>query len=222
MTRRPRTARTRRRLLEAGRTLFARHGAEAVTSHAIAAEAGFASGTFYLHFKHKQALFQELADEAASELESRLAAAAASDSDPRALAQAQSEALVGFAEDHRDLFRIVFRPGGAGAETGARVLDRLARGVRARRRTAIALGQAAECLDADVLAQAIVGMWVRVLHWWVEDPTRASRADVVRTLVHVQLHGTRSHHAGRCALDEPAPGRASGAREKRPRGARKS
>lgn len=234
VTRLPRTAQTRSRLLEAGRRLFARHGPDAVTSHAIAAEAGYASGTFYLHFKHKQALFQELADEAASELESRLAAVAAADLDPRQLVEAQSEALVGFAEDHRDLFRIVFQPGGDAAETGARVLARLARGVSARRRAAIALGHAWDCLDSDVLAQAIVGMWVRVLSWWVEDPTRASRDDVVRTLVHVQLHGTRTTHAARCTLGIPAsfassapPGSPASPparrtpRAKRPRGARR-
>lgn len=187
----PRTARTRRRLLDAGRTLFALHGPTGVTSHAIAAEAGFAAGTFYLHFKHKGELFQELTDQAASELETRLFAAAAAGPDPRRIVEAQAEALVGFAHDHRELFRIVFTPGGEGAEAGARVLERLARGVSARRRAAVAQGQAWECLDSDVLAQAIVGMWVRVLSWWVDDPSRATRDDIVRTLSHFQLHGNR-------------------------------
>lgn len=191
VTRRPRTERTRRRLLDAGRTLFAQHGPAGVTSHEIAAEAGFAAGTFYLHFKHKGELFQELADQAASELEARLLTAATEGTDPRRIVEAQSEALVGFAHDHRELFRIVFTPGSEGAEAGARVLERLARGVSARRRAAVARGQARECLDSDVLAQAIVGMWVRVLTWWVDDPGRATRAEIVRTLSHFQLHGNR-------------------------------
>jgi hypothetical protein len=71
------------------------------------------------------------------------------------------------------------------------VLERLARGVSARRRAAAARGQAWECLDPDVLAQAIVGMWVRVLSWWVDEPSRATRAEIVRTLSHFQLHGNR-------------------------------
>ena len=191
----PRTERTRLRLLEAGRALFAVHGPDAVTSHAIAAEAGVAAGTFYLHFKHKRALFDELADQAASELEARLAATAIHVQDPRRLVEAQSEALVGFAEDHRELFQVVFRPGGESAEAGARVLERLARGISARRRAAVAGGQAWSCLDPDVLAQAIVGMWVRVLAWWVEDPSRAARADIVHTLSHFQLHGSRPTQA---------------------------
>lgn len=204
----PRTERTRRRLLEAGRALFAEHGPESVTSHAIAAEAGFASGTFYLHFKHKQALFQELADEATSELETRLARVfAASGGDPHALVLAQAEALVGFAEEHRELFRIVFRPSGEpgeAGETGARVLERLARGIRARRHAATAAGREWTCLDADVLAQALVGMWVRVLGWWVEDPTRASRADLIRTLTHFQLHGSRAASGAPCPENKTA------------------
>ncbi len=207
VTRRPRTERTRRRLLDAGRTLFAQRGPAGVTSHEIAAEAGFAAGTFYLHFKHKGELFQELTDQAASELEARLVAAAAAGPDPRSIVEAQAEALVGFADDHRELFRIVFTPGGEGAEAGSRVLERLARGVSARRRAAVARGQAWECLDSDVLAQAIVGMWVRVLSWWVDDPSRATRAEIVRTLSHFQLHGNRP--AGERLACSPATRRAA-------------
>ena len=218
LSRLPRTEQTRLRLLEAGRTLFAQHGPSGVTSHEIAAEAGYASGTFYLHFKHKQELFQELADQAASELEIRLRAAAAVSPDPRRIVEAQSEALVGFAEDHQELFRIVFRPGGEAAETGARVLERLAQGVSARRRVAVAEGQAWECLDSDVLAQAVVGMWVRVLSWWVEDSSRATRDDIVRTLSHFQLHGSRRpQQRPDCILsprEEDGPARATNSRSK--------
>jgi AcrR family transcriptional regulator len=226
----PRTEQTRRRLLDAGLALFASQGPDGVTSHAIAAEAGYAAGTFYLHFDNKQALFQELADRATSELEDRLAAVAAADLEPRRLAEAQAEALVGFAEDHRDLFRVVFRADGVAGQTGARVLERLARGVSARRRAAMAAGRTWDCLDADVLAQAIVGMWVRVLGWWVEAPARARREDIVRTLAHFQLHGSRTPESKPCTLAQrapavPRPSRArpsrapSNARPSRPKGA---
>ncbi|MEZ4334901.1 MAG: TetR/AcrR family transcriptional regulator [Myxococcota bacterium] len=215
----PRTEQTRQRLLDAGLALFARRGPDAVTSHAIAAEAGYAAGTFYLHFDNKQALFQSLADRATTELEDRLATVAAADLDPRRLVEAQAEALVGFAEDHRDLFRVVFRPGSEAGQTGARVLERLALGVSARRRAAMATGRTWDCLDADVLAQAIVGMWVRVLGWWVEAPTRARRQDIVRTLAHFQLHGSRAPDAKPCALAARAPAarRPSRTRPSRPR-----
>ncbi len=228
MTRRPRTERTRRRLLEAGRTLFAQRGPGGVTSHEIAAEAGFAAGTFYLHFKHKGELYQELADEAANTLEARLLEAAAAAPDARRLVEAQAEALVGFADEHRELFRIVFAPGSEGAEAGARVLERLARGVRERRSAAVARGQAWDCLDSAVLAQAIVGMWLRVLSWWLDDPSRATRAEIVRTLSHFQLHGNRpAGEPGACSprpaakaatRTAPSPIALIGPRTRKPRG----
>jgi AcrR family transcriptional regulator len=199
----PRGEETRRRLLDAGRDLFADLGPHAVTSHAIAAHAGYASGTFYLHFKDKHALFRELAEEAASELERRVQKAVGNHSDPIAMMQAQAEALVGFAEEQRDLIRIVFHPGGEAADIGSRILERLASGVSARRREAVADGRARDCFDSDVLAQAIVGMWAHVLAWWAEDPNRATRESIIRTLTHFQLHGNRAEAGTECRVPIP-------------------
>jgi AcrR family transcriptional regulator len=196
----PRSEETRRRLLEAGRALFANLGPHAVTSHAIAAQAGYASGTFYLHFKDKLALFRELAEEAARELEDRVRKAGSDQSEPMEMMQAQAEALVGFAEEQRDLIRIVFHPGGEAADIGSRILERLASGVSARRREAVADGRARDCFDSDVLAQAIVGMWAHVLAWWAEDPSRATRESIIRTLTHFQLHGNRAEAGTECSV----------------------
>jgi TetR/AcrR family transcriptional repressor of mexJK operon len=198
----PRSQATRLRLLDAGRELFCERGPHAVTSHAIAAHAGFASGTFYLHFKDKLALFRELAEEAAAELETRLRSVALEKTKPVEIVQSQAEVLVGFAEDQRELLRIIFHPGGETGEVGARILERLARGVSARRREAVADGRARDCFDSDVLAQAIVGMWAHVLAWWAEDPSRASRNAIVRTLTHFQIHGNRAEAGAFCGVLE--------------------
>lgn len=196
----PRTAETRMRLVEAGRTLFAAQGPHAVTSHAIAAHAGFAAGTFYLHFKDKQALFLELAENAASELEDRLQRVATEQSDPVEIMRSQAEALVGFAEEQRDLIRIIFHPGGEAASIGSGILERLASGVSERRREALADGRAMDCFENNVLAQAVVGMWAHVLAWWAEDPNRASRESIVQTLTHFQVHGNRAAPGATCRL----------------------
>ena len=200
-----RTEETRARLLEAGLALFAENGPHTVTSHAIASHAGYASGTFYLHFKDKQTLFRELAEDAASELEGRLRKVAAEQPDPIEMIQAQANTLVGFAEERRDLIRIVFRPGGEAADIGARILERLASGVSERRREAVAEGRARDCFDSDILAQAIVGMWAHVLAWWAEDPTRASREAIIRTLTHFQLHGNRAEPGVECGIATIGP-----------------
>ena len=199
----PKTETTRRRLLDAGLALFAEHGSRAVTSHAIAAKAGYASGTFYLHFKDKLELFRELAEDTAGQLERRLIAVSAGKTEPADIMYAQADALVGFAEEQRDLLRIVFQPGGEAGDVAARILERLAEGVSSRRRERVAAGHAQDCFDADVLAQAIVGMWAHVLAWWAEDPSRASREDLVRTLTHFQLHGNRSESGDRCGFTPP-------------------
>jgi AcrR family transcriptional regulator len=195
---RSRSDATRTRLLEAGRRLFARKGPRDVTSHEIAAEAGYAAGTFYLHFKDKHALFGELADEAAGELEARIDAVFANKTDPVDILHAHADVLVGFAEEHRDLLRILFQPDAETGEAAERILQRLADGLSARRRERLAAGEATDCFDTEVLAQAIVGMWSRVLVWWAEDPTRARREDLVRTLTHFHLNGTSGSPAGPC------------------------
>jgi len=197
-----RSAATRTKLLEAGRDLFAEHGPYEVTSHAIAARAGFASGTFYLHFKDKLALLSELAEEAASELENRLRILADDETDPYIIMKTQAEVLVGFAEDQRALLRILFHPGSEVARIGSGILERLAEGVSRRRREAVATGLAQDCFDSDVLAQAIVGMWAHVLAWWAEAPSRAHRDAIVETLTHFQLHGNRAETGIVCRLPE--------------------
>ena len=200
----PRTEATRRRLLDAGLALFADHGPRAVTSHAIAAQAGFASGTFYLHFKDKFELFRELAEETAKSLETRLIAASAGKTEPWDITYAHADALVGFAEEQRDLLRIVFHPDGEAGDVAARILERLAEGLSARRRERAISGNVDDCFDSDVLAQAIVGMWAHVLAWWAEDPSRATRDDLVRTLTHFQLHGNRSESSEPCSFNAPS------------------
>lgn len=220
---------TRARLLEAGRRLFAEHGLASVTSHAIAEAAGFAAGTFYLHFKDKHALFDELAEEAAQELESRLLAVTAAKTELADIAYAQADSLVSFAEEQRELLLIAFHRGGESSDVGARILERLAEGVSARRREFAAnaanasnaanaanaanapnASNASEpamdpAFDPDVLAQAIVGMWAQVLVWWAEDPDRATREDVIRTMTHFQLFGSRHETMDLCGQDAATP-----------------
>ncbi len=189
---------TRERLLEAGRRLFAAQGLVSVTSHAIAEEAGFAAGTFYLHFKDKHALFAELAEAASQELERRLLAVTTEKTELSDIAYAQADALVSFAEEQRELLLIAFHRGGESTDVGARILQRLADGVSARRRELAAAGATDPAFDPDVLAQAIVGMWAQVLVWWAEDPARATREDVIRTMTHFQLFGSRHETTDLC------------------------
>lgn len=188
-------AATRKRLLSSGVELFAAKGLHGVTTHDVAHHAGVATGTFYLHFKDKGALFREIAFESLSDLRRRLDAASDSgdlrDSVPRI-----AEALVGYAEENRERVRIVFSIDRAfdgdreHADVESDLLNTLATSIAEGRRQRIASGEMSAELDPVILSQALVGMWARVIAWWVEDSSRASRETLIRTLTGIQLAGT--------------------------------
>jgi AcrR family transcriptional regulator len=174
---------TRRRLLEAATELFAREGLHGATSARIAREAGVATGTFYLHFRDKEALFREIVRAALAELRARVGRAFQSaGSDPRAQVRARTAEIVSFAEDNRTLIRVLFGRRQEAGELAEEVLDALIPGIEESLRSRAARGDLAPGLHPGVAAQAIAAMSSRVLAWWVEDPTRASREQVIETL----------------------------------------
>ncbi len=176
---------TRRRLLEAGTELFAEGGLRSVTSTAIARRAGVATGTFYLHFSDKHALFEELVDAALEEMRPR------SDSDRTGAAapdvtRRDLEHMVEVAERRRNLIRAVFD---RGESTGLaqRIQDRLAGVIE--QRYARAFRDRGIALHPGAAAQARAALLVRVIAWWVEDPSRASRDEIIDVLL--ELHPLR-------------------------------
>lgn len=192
---------TRRRLVEAGTALFASEGLHGVTSARIARRAGVATGTFYLHFKDKRALFQAIVFAALDELRGRQQrAAAATDGTAAAEIRARTEELLAFAEENRDLMRVLFGRGGEAGGVGQDVVDAVVPGIERRLRERVAAGEVPAELDPAVAAQALAAMTTRVVAWWVEDPRRASRESVVATLLRMhpilRLDGLALERAG--------------------------
>lgn len=182
-------AATRERLLASGTELFAARGLHGVTSHDIAHAAGVAAGTFYLHFLDKQALFREIVFDAVRRLRERLDAASEAVAEREAAVRARMRALLEFAEENRDLVRILFARDHAAARIEADVLEFLAGTAEASLRARMERGLVRDDLDPAVAAQALVAMQARVVAWWVEDPSRAARESVVDTLTKLQLQG---------------------------------
>ena len=81
--------------------------------------------------------------------------------------------MLGFAEENGELVRMAFGRGSESASVGA---DALA-----------ALAARLETGHATVKAQAIVGMWARVVAWWAESPGRAPRESVLQTMIDIQI-----------------------------------
>jgi AcrR family transcriptional regulator len=181
-------AATRQRLLDSALELFARDGLHGVTTHDIAARAGVAAGPFYLHFHDKREIFRELAQTSLAVLKQRIESDVRPDDEPESAVRALAIALTGFALENRELMRMVFSSDGDAAAVESDILDDFAAWVDARRR-AVA-DDVDPDLDPTVLSQALVGMWARVLKWWVEDPARVSREKLIRTLCRIQLSGT--------------------------------
>jgi len=184
---------TREGLLESGRLLFAKHGLHGVTTHDIAHGADVAAGTFYLHFENKQALLREIIDSAVSELIECIDSAVEPHFEAGDLAgvvRAQVEALVAFAEQQREVIRMLFSPDSDAAAVGSDVLNLLASTIAEGRRELMKAGVAPRDVDPAVLGQALVGMCAQVLSWWSEDPSRVSRETLIESLTHIQQSGT--------------------------------
>ena len=178
-------AATRGRLVESGTDLFARQGLEKTTTVHIARAAGVAAGTFYLHFPDKHALFREIALSAIADLLERLGkASAAAGGGALSHVRARAEEILDFGEEHRSLLLILFGPDQKDARVAEQVYADMVPGIEAGLRRRIEAGELPP-IEPAVTAQALAAMWQRVVTWWVEDPSRATRRSVVETLVHL-------------------------------------
>jgi AcrR family transcriptional regulator len=117
----------RRRLLELGTELFARHDYDALSMAAIAREAGISKALLYHYFPSKQAYFVATLEQKAEELAGRIAP------DP-ALAPAEQlatslDAFLGWVEENGDAYAKLVR--GAGAVPEVREVMEAVRGATA-------------------------------------------------------------------------------------------
>ena len=174
---------TQRRLREAGVALFAERGLHGATSAQIARRAGVATGTFYLHFPDKEALFHDLAFAALAELRARQDSVSAGlEVGSREFLRVRTEELIRFAAEKRELIRMVFgraESAGLADEVRNAVVPEIQRWLERR----VAEGRAPADLHPAVAAQAHAAVLTRVIAWWVEDPSRATPEDVVATLL---------------------------------------
>ena len=182
---------TRRRLLAAGAALFARRGLHRITSHEVARAAGVAAGTFYLHFADKETLLREVVFQAVRGLRERLDGVGRRGLPPAAAVRARAEELLGFAEENRELVRVLFGRDHDAVGLGQDALDFLAETSERNLRQRDAGIVEAHGLHPAVTAQALVGMWARVAAWWAGAPAGVPREAVLDTLVRIQLSGTQ-------------------------------
>jgi AcrR family transcriptional regulator len=162
-----RRARTRAELLAAAKRLLAEKGFHGTKITDIAAAADVGTGTFYLYFPTKDALFSDLVRETALLAREEIDRAKATVSDPREQGRAATEALFRFADRNRDVFKILF---GHGAQFNELLREVHQLFIVEIEETQIRGAEAGafKPFRPALVAQAIVGMVSQVVSWWLE------------------------------------------------------
>jgi TetR/AcrR family fatty acid metabolism transcriptional regulator len=188
---------TRRRLIEAGKKLFARRGFARTRATDISREAGVAVGTLYVHFADKEELLREILFQGFEEIHAVVRRVADTNyATVRESERAHAEALVGYAAGHPALFQILFSTEVTTTAAGAELLEFVTAHQEQRLREGMAEGYFRADLDPGVAAHAVVGMLIQVLHWWTQDPSRAPREVVIETVTGLRLSGLHAKNDG--------------------------
>lgn len=154
-------AHTRAQLLAAARRCFGRRGFAPTAIGEIAADAGVAHGTFYVHFASKEQVLDELIAELNAALAARLAPlwATAATAELRAVVAGTAAAFLDHCRDHRDLIA-AYAERAAPQLTAASLRD----GVNPPMAQLLpdALAALGVRGDARLIAHALLAMWLRV------------------------------------------------------------
>jgi AcrR family transcriptional regulator len=106
----PRTARgerTMRKILDAARTEFGERGFADSSIVGITQRAGVALGTFYTYFESKESLFHALVRDMSEQVRENVGPALSGAGDALDGERRALEAFLGFAREHRDIYRII-------------------------------------------------------------------------------------------------------------------
>lgn len=162
-----RRAKTRSQLLAAAKRLLATKGFHGTKIADIAAAADVGTGTFYLYFPTKDALFADLVRETALAASAAIAAAKAACTDPLERARVGGETFFRFAADNRDVFKILFGHSAQFDELLREVHQIFIADIERDFAAGVHVG-AFRDLPPAFAAQAIVGMLTQVTSWWID------------------------------------------------------
>jgi AcrR family transcriptional regulator len=182
-----RKEKTKQDLLAAARKVLAEKGYHNAKIIDIATAADIGVGTFYLYYPTKDALFLELVEETAHLLKEKIEQARSTVEGSIEKLRAANYEFFHFAQENRDLLKIIFGHGNTFNELLRQVYamfvadaaDRISEGVtRLEFRS----------LPPLVTANALVGMFAQVVSWWIEqeEPSGETMAEMMTDFI---LHG---------------------------------
>lgn len=190
-----RRAKTRSQLLAAAKRLLATKGFHGTKIADIAAAADVGTGTFYLYFPTKDALFADLVRETAVAASEAITAAKAAHRDPLERARVGGETFFRFAAENRDVFKILFGHSAQFDELLREVHQIFIADIERDFADGVGVGAYRDFPPAFA-AQAIVGMLTQVTSWWLD------RQDI--SIEHITTMTHRMLTQGTAVQGEPA------------------
>jgi AcrR family transcriptional regulator len=181
---------TARELLEAALRVLGSKGYHGTKIVDIARAAGVGVGTFYLYYPTKEAIFVELVEDAAGRLKAELDAVRAKCTDPLERARASTETFFRFAQENRELFRVVFGNDATFHDVVRRSQDMFTQDSVANLVAGMESG-AFRRGHPEVWAQAFIGMSLQVVSWWIEQES-VPLEEVTRSLSDLAFRGIAS------------------------------
>jgi AcrR family transcriptional regulator len=182
-----RRERTRRQLLAAATRILAAKGLHDTKISDIAAAADVGVGTFYLHFPDKETLFDAVVDDTVVRLKATVDAARAHAADARDEILAANAAFFRFAQENREVFKIVFGHAAAYNDLIRRAQALFIADIENTVRAGIARGLFAP-LPPALVAQAVVGMATQMISWWTANESVPIER-LIETTTTLALHG---------------------------------
>jgi AcrR family transcriptional regulator len=187
-------------ILDAALEVFAARGYHAASIDEIAAAAGISKALIYEHFPSKRELHAALLQVHVEELFARLAESAAPGQPGELRLRAGVDAFLGFVEERRDAWRMLFR------ESSDPEVTEVVRTVLAQGTAAVAALIAAEpttppAIEGDrergieMVAQQLTGAVQALANWWADRPD-VSRGELVDQVMGFAWLGLERLRAG--------------------------
>lgn len=176
----------RQLIIHAGIRAFSDFGFHGMKIAAVAREAGVANGTFYLHFRDKEALYSEIVRLAAAKLASSIFAAHNYNATSGNSDRAEIEAVIDFAEKNKDLMRIALDNSVPDSNDKTDLfkplielrMDELKKGIKD--------GHIHRGIHPEIGARAEIGMILSVVNWWLANRNKATKEQLLNTLTHLR------------------------------------
>jgi AcrR family transcriptional regulator len=182
-----RKEKTRQELLAAAKRVLADKGYHNTKIVDIAAAADIGVGTFYLHYPTKDTLFLELVEDTARVLKEKIDHARAQVDGHTEKLRAAHYAFFHFAQDNRELLKIIFGHGNTFNELLRQVYAMFVTDAAKNVIEGIDQGMFRP-LHPETIANALVGMSAQVVSWWIAQ-AEPSAAEMAETMTDFVLHG---------------------------------